>query len=820
MKLYYCDTCGLRIPANEIPPDQPEPEDGKYYCAQHHPAPVLAKPSKSPSASVLPVPLPNAGSAQSRTKIPSGTRASIPRMTPAHQPAAHQTPTHPPGKAAGNKNVIIFGSAGAVFVVLVAVIALSGNSKPTHSRETPQTDAPVAGDLHPPTTTALANATTTTLEKPPRPELPPGPGFLTPDGQSTEHPISSTGAGKGPGASDVVVADPLSEKSPLSKTPITTPAVPPPVAPAATTEALVPAPPPNPLNLLKDPGFESGSATLWLPYNDAKVIEDPAKAHSGKFCARLRFNNEPTMRQVVTGLTPGGHYIASAWIKGTHGSLGVKEFSSATVETVKFATRSDEYQLISIPFTMGPNYSSVKVFFRCTWSKEDTFYDDVMLVADTPSPDVTTPAKPLTDKPDKPSGTTGTTGTTTEVKPTELSIAQKMEAVRENTYTLLQQNKADAALAALAEAKADPLFSAQSTDLDSATVLARSYDATVNAEADGLKKLSDGRAFVFKKKAGRDIPIGGATKASVSEFKDGEIVIETKDGGMVATQKILLDELTLQCRLDLSALAQPSGAESEMKLAFAEFMLLRAGRGGSVAGIRTRLERAKKDSSVAPILDFMLRELEALAVNQRIDGVTQKIDALIQAGNQSQVWPIYNSLKKEFGATPPLHLKKFMDEHMNLELEPGLWASYFSGPAGKEFEKYHLSRVEPRVVIDWGLKSPDPSVPVDYFTGKLCGMLRVEKAGNYTFMSKTDDHIDFAVDGHRVLVNDSNAYVEGKLTLTAGDHPIRIYFREDGGGACLSLKWKLEGAFDTQEIPASALWHEPQMKEQYQKPGK
>ena len=124
------------------------------------------------------------------------------------------------------------------------------------------------------------------------------------------------------------------------------------------------------------------------------------------------------------------------------------------------------------------------------------------------------------------------------------------------------------------------------------------------------------------------------------------------------------------------------------------------------------------------------------------------------------------------------------------------------------------------MLIDWGLKSPDPSVPVDYFTGKLCGMLRVEKAGNYTFMSKTDDHIDFAVDGHRVLVNDSNAYVEGKLTLTAGDHPIRIYFREDGGGACLSLKWKLEGAFDTQEIPASALWHEPQMKEQYQKPGK
>ena len=799
MKLYYCDTCGLRIPANEIPPDDQEPEDGKYFCAQHRPAPVIAQPAKPPSASMLQVPIPHSGQ-QPRTKIPSGTRASIPRMTP-----AHQNPPQPPGKpAAGNKNLLIFGSAGGVFVVLVLVIALSGHSKPTPEKETPVAESHPAAPMPAKTPTPVASHTPASQDAT---ALPTGPGFLTPYSPTTPDrdravaetpatPVKPVNVGTTLATPDSVIANVPPDKSqPIEQI----------AAPVAA----------DPRNLITDPGFESGTATAWQPYNDASVVTDPSKAHTGKCYARVGVNNAPTLRQVVTGLTPLGKYTATAWIKGATVGLGVKEYGGVEIERFN---KQDGYQLVTISFTLGSTAKSAKIFFRQE-GRTEALIDDVTLVADTGAPEANAAGAktPIAAAPETPA-----VPAEAATKPTEESPAQKFEGVREKAYALLQQGKTEAGIAVFTDASADAQLAAQASEIETATAVAKGYEAVLNAAPDGLKKLSDGRAFTFKKKekGTRDIPVGGGTKASVAEFKDGDIVIETKDGGMIATQKIIFEELSEQTRLDLAALALPPGPESDLKLAFAEFLLLRAGRIATAPGLHAHLERVKKSSATAPGGEFLQRELDNLAVNQRIDAAGAKIDAAIQAGNTMQARSIYSALKKEFAESPPLHVKKFFEEHRDMEVQPGLWASYYSGATGKEFSRYHLSRAETSVNLNWGQKSPDPSIPNDDFSGIYCGFLRVEKAGDYTFTSKSDDAIVFTLDGKRVIENYINALVTAKVTLTAGDHPIRIYYHEDGGGAWLLLRWKLEGGFDTQDIPASALWHNPMQREEYQKPGK
>ena len=769
MKLYYCDTCGLRIPAEEIPTDVPEPDDGKFFCAKHRPETpeVAAAALARPPSKTMPAPvLSPQSSYSSRSKIAPATRSSARNINSASPSDPRRSPAG--SQPTGPNNKLIWGGAGLVFVVLMLILAFSGSGK-TRPAETQ--------------TTAVGSGTTIVdpqkLQAPVKtPDPAPTPEIVTPT------PVTAAPTPT-PTPAPIGTKKPDPRPAPPSKTPATNPAIPPTPLDPAVEAAAKPTPPDDPKNILKNPGFERG-ALNWEQFGTGKVVYDPVNAHSGKYCARVELDPKASVRQILP-LIPSTRYTLSAWVKGSGAILGASDYGGPEVSVVAI---NDEYTRLSLSFTVAARAKSAKIFLH-PGSAKIAFADEFSLII--------TPAE------------------TAAPKPPDDTPAEKFEAVQENSLVLLQQNKGDAALTALTEAKADPLLETYAADLDAATACMRGYDEIVKAGPDGVQKLSDGRAFTFKKRTGHDSPVGGASKAAVKEFKDGEISIETKDGGIIATEKFQFDELTEQCRLDLAALTLAPGSEKECKLAFAEMILLRSGRGGTAAGIRARIERAKKDPAVARVCDFLVRALELTLLNQRIDAALKKVEAAEQAGGDStQAHLLWEAVKKEFGMTP-LHVKKFLREHGELDLQPGLWTSYFSGPGGKEFEKYHLSRAETRLNLDWGTGSPDPSVPVDNFTGKFCGLLRVPKAGNYTFWGHGDDCIALTIDGKRILENNSNGIVEGKVTLTAGDHSVGIYHHEFGGGACLNLRWKLEGSFDYQDVPPAALWYDPTQKEQYQK---
>lgn len=88
----------------------------------------------------------------------------------------------------------------------------------------------------------------------------------------------------------------------------------------------------------------------------------------------------------------------------------------------------------------------------------------------------------------------------------------------------------------------------------------------------------------------------------------------------------------------------------------------------------------------------------------------------------------------------------------------------------------------------WRLGSP----MTDNWSARFTGTLRVAKEGEYTFYYTTDDGARLWVDDKQI-VNDwvprPGLTSEVKATLTAGDHPVRAEFFEQGGSAQAHLEW-------------------------------
>ncbi|MBN1875687.1 MAG: hypothetical protein JXA33_15790 [Anaerolineae bacterium] len=107
-----------------------------------------------------------------------------------------------------------------------------------------------------------------------------------------------------------------------------------------------------------------------------------------------------------------------------------------------------------------------------------------------------------------------------------------------------------------------------------------------------------------------------------------------------------------------------------------------------------------------------------------------------------------------------------------------------------------LTRNDSAIDFDWGYGSPDPAVPADNFTVRWTRTLGLE-AGTYRFYTSVDDGIVISVDYQTVV----DAWYKQKLpnthsgdiTLSAGEHTIRVEYFEEGGEASAHVWWnKLE----------------------------
>jgi hypothetical protein len=152
------------------------------------------------------------------------------------------------------------------------------------------------------------------------------------------------------------------------------------------------------------------------------------------------------------------------------------------------------------------------------------------------------------------------------------------------------------------------------------------------------------------------------------------------------------------------------------------------------------------------------------------------------------------------------------------DLESGLVGEYFSYrtegyvPDLPQGAKPFLVRVDKEVNF------PDPGTGGDFHETKLVynfavrwtGVLRVEKAGECTIFTQSDDGARLTIDGKKVLENDGPHPLSEKsaaVQLTAGDHPIKLEFAQGGGGSACILLWQPPGG-KKEVVPAAALLHE------------
>ncbi len=91
--------------------------------------------------------------------------------------------------------------------------------------------------------------------------------------------------------------------------------------------------------------------------------------------------------------------------------------------------------------------------------------------------------------------------------------------------------------------------------------------------------------------------------------------------------------------------------------------------------------------------------------------------------------------------------------------------------------------------FSWGTSSPGGSVPADNWSARFT-QLRTFNAGTYRFIASSDDGVRVYVDDVLVVNNwreQSYATASGDITLSAGNHYIRVDYFDAGAQAALSL---------------------------------
>ena len=136
----------------------------------------------------------------------------------------------------------------------------------------------------------------------------------------------------------------------------------------------------------------------------------------------------------------------------------------------------------------------------------------------------------------------------------------------------------------------------------------------------------------------------------------------------------------------------------------------------------------------------------------------------------------------------------------------GLWAEY------RDSSGHALSRVDPNVVFDWGLASPDPALNVDGFSATWSGQIRPNYSEQYTFSTISDERVRVWVDNDLLIdnwTNHSTTENQGAKSLEAGKwYDVRIEYEDDTGPAEMMLRWSSvgeTGAGNFQAIPTASL---------------
>jgi len=103
-----------------------------------------------------------------------------------------------------------------------------------------------------------------------------------------------------------------------------------------------------------------------------------------------------------------------------------------------------------------------------------------------------------------------------------------------------------------------------------------------------------------------------------------------------------------------------------------------------------------------------------------------------------------------------------------------------------------LTRADSDIGFEWGLDSPAPGIPEDYFSVRWTRQISFDK-GNYAFCAMADDGVRLYVDGVRLIDewHPSNGLSYCATTeLAKGAHEVKVEYYEDGGQALIYVWWE------------------------------
>jgi hypothetical protein len=135
--------------------------------------------------------------------------------------------------------------------------------------------------------------------------------------------------------------------------------------------------------------------------------------------------------------------------------------------------------------------------------------------------------------------------------------------------------------------------------------------------------------------------------------------------------------------------------------------------------------------------------------------------------------------------------------------QQGLLGTYWNNINWENAPVFH--QITPFLMLAW--TDEQPIVPNGEFSARYTGLLNIKQAGIYTFKVEADDGARLIVDdmvlGEGVTPGQPNDF-EVTYNLSAGNHPIRVEYFQQGGGTALRVFWRYgDQAFTP--IPPSAL---------------
>jgi hypothetical protein len=143
----------------------------------------------------------------------------------------------------------------------------------------------------------------------------------------------------------------------------------------------------------------------------------------------------------------------------------------------------------------------------------------------------------------------------------------------------------------------------------------------------------------------------------------------------------------------------------------------------------------------------------------------------------------------------------------NQKVKNGLRGYYYVGNTWSGNPKFE--RIDPFVLFNWTI---DPIMGP--FSVKWLGRIRIDKPGEYSFATDSNDFSDVAIDGKTVYTNPGTmkgyGLAEtpkntGKINLKAGMHNIQVRYYESINYSRMELHWTLPGEA-TEVVPSDVLF--------------